>query len=653
MHKPHTEAAGAWRSDWSAAQAAAAGREINELKVAPQGVFWTETDPHTARTLLYCYQHSSQSTAVVTPAGFSVRSRVYEYGGASFCLTEQGVVFSNEADQQLYFQAWQGAPQPLTQRPQCRYADVQFDGLTQSLIAIEEEHQAQTVVHRLVSIPLNTQTQTQTQAQTSTTPHVITVINQGSDFYAAPRLSPDGQRLAWIEWQRPDQPWTHSRLLCAQRQADLTWSLPMYMDGTEEEASVQQPLFDAANRLHALNDQQGYWQLWREQSDGSLAQLDGIAADYTGAPWQLGGCNYLALEGLQGGLALNSEPYLISWLQDGRGHLAVYDFAQQRIVQTLAADYSRLRHLALDEQFFYCIAEHAAQGRAVLAIARDSGSVQVLHQLEIGLTAADISTPCSLYFDSAGQRVHSFFYPPCNRHYRLTADERPPLLVFLHGGPTSACYPVFDARIQFWTQRGFAVADLNYRGSTGFGRAYRQHLHQQWGVAEVEDICALVQHLIAHDQVDAQRVCVRGASAGGYSALLAIAASEDFAAAASLYGVSDPQALRQVTHKFEADYLDWLLGSSDADLKARAPLELVTQMHTPVIFFQGGRDVVVVPEQTRVMVAALREQGVPVDYHLYPDEGHGFRQAQHLAEILELELGFYQRVFEQRTAHLA
>lgn len=639
MHKPHTEVAGAWRSDWSAAQAAAAGREINELQVTPQGVFWTESDPCSARTLLYRYQHSTQTTELMTPAGLSVRSRVYEYGGASFCLTAQGVVFSNEADQQLYWQTWQGTPQPLTQRPQCRYADVQFDPLTHSLIAIEEEHQAGAVVHRLVSIPVNTQSQT----QISTTPYVITVINQGSDFYAAPRLSPDGQRLAWIEWQRPDQPWTHSRLLCAQRQADQSWSLPCYIAGTADEASIQQPAFDAHNRLHALNDQQGFWQLWREQTSGCFEQLSGIAADYTGAPWQLGGCNYLALQG---------EHYLISWLHDGRGHLAVYDFSQQRIVQSLAADYSRLRHLAADADYMYCIAEHTAQGRAVLAIARYSGSIQVLHQLEIGLSAADISTPRSLYFESAGQRVHSFFYPPCNRHYRLHADGRPPLLVFLHGGPTSACYPVFDARIQFWTQRGFAVADLNYRGSTGFGRAYRQHLHQQWGVAEVEDICALVQHLIAQDQVDAQRICVRGASAGGYSALLAIAASDDFAAAASLYGVSDPQALRQVTHKFEADYLDWLLGCSDADLKARAPLELVTQMHTPVIFFQGGRDVVVVPEQTQVMVAALREQGVSVDYHLYPDEGHGFRQAQHLAEILELELGFYQRVFEQRSTHL-
>lgn len=622
-------AAGFWRSDWSAEQAAAAGREINELKVSAQGVFWSETDPQTAQTLLYRYQHETQSSSVFTPAGFSVRSRVYEYGGGSFCLTEQGVVFTNEADQQLYVQRWQGAPQALTQRSQCRYADMQFDALTNSIIALEEQHQAQRVTHRLVRIDLPTDNNPACREPK--------VIAEGSDFYAAPRLSANAQRLAWIEWQRPDQPWTQTQLFCAQRQPDNSWSRPICMAGAEGDASLQQPLFDQHNRLNVLNDQQGYWQPWREQSSGQLEKLNGIDADYTGAPWQLGGCNYLAL---------SNDTYLISWLEHGRGQLAVYSFAQQTIRQRLATDYSRLRHLAVDQQFFYCIAEHEAQGRAVLAIERRSGQITILQQLTIGLEPEDISQPQSFYFPSSNDElVHGFFYPPCNSRHTLKHQQRPPLLVFLHGGPTSACYPVFDARIQFWTQRGFAVADLNYRGSTGFGRHYRQRLHLQWGTVEVEDICALVQSLIAHDKVNPQQVCVRGASAGGYSALLAIAASPDFAAAASLYGVSDPDALRKVTHKFEGDYLDWLLGRPE-QLAARAPLEQVAQIHTPVIFFQGGRDVVVVPAQTAQMVSALQEQGTEVAYHLYPEEGHGFRQAHNLAEILRLELAFYQQAFQ-------
>lgn len=630
MLEDEAQVAGFWHSDWSAEQAAAAGREINELKVSAQGVFWSETDPQTAQTLLYCYQHTTQATTVFTPSGFSVRSRVYEYGGASFCLTAQGVVFTNETDQQLYLQTWQGTPQPLTQRNQCRYADMQFDPLTNSIIALEEEHEAQAVIHRLVQIdlPMN-------HDSACCEPRLLA---QGSDFYAAPRLSPNGQRLAWIEWQRPDQPWTQTQLFCAQRNPDQSWGTPVCMAGAAGDASLQQPLFDQHNRLVVLNDQDGYWQPWREQPSGHLEILNGIDADYTGAPWQLGGCNYLPL---------SNDSYLISWLEYGRGHLAVYSFSQQAIRQTLAIDYSRLRHLAVDKQFFYCIAEHEAQGRAVLAIERDTGQIEVLRQLAIGLGADDISRPQSFYFPSTNnESVHGFFYPPCNSSYTLKASERPPLLVFLHGGPTSACYPVFDARIQFWTQRGFAVADLNYRGSTGFGRNYRQRLHLQWGTAEVEDICALVQSLIDHDKVNAQQICVRGASAGGYSALLAIAASPNFAAAASLYGVSDPQALRKMTHKFEGDYLDWLLGSPEQCL-ARAPLEQVTQIKTPVIFFQGGRDVVVVPAQTDDMVRALTEQGVRVACHLYPEEGHGFRQAHNLAEVLRLELAFYQQAFQR------
>lgn len=623
-------AAGFWPSAWSAEQAAAAGREINELKVSAQGVFWSETDPQTAQTLLYRYQHSTQTTQVFTPAGFSVRSRVYEYGGASFNLLPQGVVFTNEADQQIYLQAWHGAPLQLTNNSQCRYADMQFDAHSNSIIAIEESHHSDRIEHRLVKISLDSSA---TAAQ-----HPLTVISAGSDFYAAPRLSPNGQRLAWIEWQRPDQPWTQTQLLCAQRNPDQSWSTPICMAGAAGDASLQQPLFDQHNRLVVLNDQEGYWQPWREDQTGDLAKLNGIEADYTGAPWQLGGCNYLPLE---------NDTYLISWLENGTGKLALYDFSQQREVQPLASDYSRLRNLAVDDDFIYCLAGHNAQGSAVLAIDRRTDQVQVLAQLSIGLAAQEISRPQSLYFPSTDHHpVHSFFYPPCNSAHRLKDHERPPLVVFLHGGPTSACYPVFDARIQFWTQRGFAVADLNYRGSTGFGRAYRQLLHQQWGIAEVEDVCALVRYLIAQDQVNPQQMCVRGASAGGYTALLAIAASPDFAAAASLYGVSDPEALRKVTHKFEGDYLDWLLGSSE-HFAARAPLELVAQINTPVIFFQGGRDVVVVPEQTADMVSALQQQGVTVDCHIYPEEGHGFRQAQHLAEVLALELAFYQRIFMQ------
>jgi dipeptidyl aminopeptidase/acylaminoacyl peptidase len=241
-----------------------------------------------------------------------------------------------------------------------------------------------------------------------------------------------------------------------------------------------------------------------------------------------------------------------------------------------------------------------------------------------------------------GERCHGFFYTP------LAGDAKPPLLVFLHGGPTSACYPVFDPRIAFWTLRGYAVLDLNYRGSSGYGRAYRLRLAGQWGALEVEDIRAAIARLAGEGVIDPARVFVRGASAGGYSALCALIGG-GFAGGASLYGVSDPLALRRVTHKFEADYLDWLIGDPQRDAaryQARTPLLHAGKIVVPVIFFQGGLDEVVLPTQTEAMVAALRGRGVPVEYRLYADERHGFRQAAHLADALTAELEFYQRVLQ-------
>jgi dipeptidyl aminopeptidase/acylaminoacyl peptidase len=502
----------------------------------------------------------------------------------------------------LYRQTLDGAPEALTSGD-CRYGDLHF--ANGQVLAVEELRDQ----HRLVAIDLANGAR-----------HLLV---EGADFYAAPTISPNGQRLAWVEWSRPHQPWTSTRLMVAERLADGAFSSPRCVAGAEIEESIQQPRFDAEGRLYCLTDRGGFWQPWAETSDG-LAPLPAAPADHAPAPWQLGGCTWLPVE----------DSVLASWSEGGFGRLTLGD-------EDYTGDYSRFRHLALDAQFIYCIAASPISPSAVITIDRATREVQVLAGGVAPLPAERISRPQTLRYPSGSGEAHGFFYPA------MSGEVKPPLVVFIHGGPTSACYPMLDPRIQYWTQRGFAVADLNYRGSSGYGREYRQALHLSWGEVDVEDACAVVAYLADQGLIDGERAFIRGGSAGGYTTLCALAFKQVFRAGASLYGVSDPVALARATHKFEGDYLDWLIGDPERDAEryaARTPLLHADNIRVPVIFFQGELDAVVVPQQTRDMVTALEQNGIPVEAHYYPDERHGFRRAANQAHALEQEWKFYRRV---------
>jgi dipeptidyl aminopeptidase/acylaminoacyl peptidase len=608
---------------WSAAQAAAASRDFAELHAAHGGLLWVAFDPQQARCGLFFWRDGE--VRELTSPGYSVRSRVYEYGGGACCATGQGAAFVNEADQQIYLLPYgsglgresQDSPSALTARAHCRYGDLSFVSAWQALLAVEESHEAAGVIHRLVRIGLDGDRR---------------LLVEGADFYAGPVVSPDGRQLAWIEWDRPQQPWIATRLCLCEDEGPKR-----VLVGAASDQSLQQPRFAVDGQLWVLSDRHGWWQPVRaadvsEASEGAHG-LGGPASpyDHAPAPWQLGGCTYLPLE---------SAGMLLSRFEQGFGVLLEVDGQERE--RRLAADFTRFRALAADAEHYYCIAGSPDRLPAILAITCDSGAVRILAGGErpLGKRYLPIPRPfgCPV---GEGERSQGFFYAPAGQ------ADKPPLLVFLHGGPTSACYPVFDPRIAFWTLRGYAVLDLNYRGSSGYGRAYRLRLAGEWGRIELEDIQAAVAHLAASSLIDPARVFVRGASAGGYSALCALAFSRTFRGGASLYGVSDPLALRQVTHKFEADYLDWLIGDPLRDAeryRARTPLLHADRIEAPVIFFQGGQDAVVLPAQTEAMVAALRTRGLAVEYHLYPEERHGFRQAQNLAHALEQEWCFYQRL---------
>lgn len=596
-------------ADFSAAQAVAAGTDFADLKVNEQGLFWNEFRPADGACRIWHWR--DHQARCLTPDGFSVRSRVYEYGGGSFCLGGDGLLFVNEKDQQVYTQSLAGtAPRPLSNEDACRYGDLQWHN--GQVLAVEERH-GQQVEHRLVAWDETTRQ----------------VLAEGADFYASPTVSSDGQRLAWIEWDRPAQPWTVTRLMCRQRDTTGNWGPAQCVAGADE--SLQQPRFDADGLLYCLSDRNGFWQPWGEV-DGNWQALAAEPADHASAPWQLGNSTWLPI---------SREHYLATWFEGGIGQLGLRD--EQGRLERFASAYTRFRHLAMDGEYLYAVAASPISPAAVITINRANHEVSLLAGGSEVLPAEQISLPQSIHYPSGDAFAHGFFYPAHG------IKGAAPLLVFIHGGPTSACYPVLDPRIQYWTQRGFAVADLNYRGSSGYGRAYRQALHLRWGQSDVQDACAAVEYLAHRGLIDAGKAFIRGGSAGGYTTLCALAFHDVFRAGASLYGVSDPIALGHATHKFEADYLDWLIGDPQRDAeryRQRTPLLHASRINVPVIFFQGELDAVVVPEQTRSMLQALQANGVEASGHFYAGERHGLRKAENLAHALEEEWKFYCRVLE-------
>jgi dipeptidyl aminopeptidase/acylaminoacyl peptidase len=613
---------GAWRSPVTAASLAQGAVGLSDLRVVEGRLYWLESRPAEGGRMVVMTLED-EAVRQLTPEGFNVRTRVHEYGGASFVVAPDGLWFSNFRDQKLYRQSGDSPPEAITPEGY-RYADA-VPAPGGGLIAVREDHTDPASVRNAI-VRLSGEVGDAGR-----------VLFAASDFVAYPRLSPDGDRLAWIAWDFPAMPWDATRLHVAELGVSGLTDRQEIAGGAD--ISVVEPQWAADGTLTWISDESGFWNLYDDRG-GLPRPILPRGAEFSGPLWTLGRSDY----------ALVDDTIVVAAREPGGQSLLVID----RFSGTTTASplpYSALTSIqALDETRIAAIAHSPTQTAAVVVIDVTAGAGAVVRRPSpVSLPAADISVAQAISFPSAGGRTtHALFYPPANAAFHAPAGEAPPLIVQAHGGPTGAASSAFALGIQFWTSRGFAVVDVDYGGSTGYGRAYRERLKGQWGVVDVEDVIAAARSLSHAGRVDPRRIAIHGGSAGGFTVLAALAQSDVFSAGASFYGVADLEALARDTHKFESRYLDGLIGpwpEAKAVYDARSPINHLDRFAAPLLILQGSDDPIVPPNQAHMIRDALKARGVPVAYLEFAGEGHGFRRAENIIRAKEAELYFYGRVF--------
>lgn len=627
-NSPTTAPYGSWQSPISADLIVAETVSLGSVILDGSSIYWLEGRPAEAgRSVIVC-RHEDGQIEDITPKPFNVRSRVHEYGGGAYTVHDDVVYFVNFEDQGIYRQAPGEAPQSIALTADVRYSALLVDPQRQRLIAVCEDHRGSgEPQNALVAISLN---------DLSGRPETIA---SGADFYASPALSADGNQLAWLRWHHPNMPWDGTELWLAEIQADGNITSKQCIAGGVDE-SVFQPQWGPDGKLYYVSDRSGWWNLyaWDNGDDQPLLPME---AEFGLPQWVFGMSTY----------GFSDDGRVISsYRQNGISSLLAINPADGT-QQKLEIPYSDIDSVRCLDHRVVFHGGSATAADAIVALDLDSHAISVLRESsQLSIDTGVISEPQPIHFPSSGgSSAYAFFYPPKNDAFQAPAGEKPPLLVKSHGGPTAATSPAFNLGIQYWTSRGFAVVDVNYRGSTGYGRDYHQQLDGQWGVVDVDDCAAAAQYLIDAGRVDTQRCAIRGSSAGGYTTLAALTFREVFRAGASYYGICDLEVLARDTHKFESRYLDRLIGPYPDQQKIyreRSPIHYVEQLTAPMIIFQGLDDKVVPPNQAELMVEALRNNGIAVAYVPFTGEGHGFRQAANIKRALEAELYFYSRIFD-------
>jgi dipeptidyl aminopeptidase/acylaminoacyl peptidase len=635
MTSPTIASYGSWKSpitsDLIVAQFIGLGR------ILPDGddLYWSELRPTEGGRVVIVHRTPDGQIHDVNAAPFNARTRVHEYGGGAFLVHQGAVYASNFADQRLYRLAPGAPPEPLTPAVDRRYADGVMDERRQRILCVREDHTAegQEAVNTIVSVSLNGD-DLERGGQ---------VLASGNNFYSTPRLSPDGARLAWLTWNHPNMPWDGAELWVAEVRADGALANAQLVAGGPTE-SIFQPEWSPTGELYFVAEYTGWWNLYRWRN-GKAEALHPMEAEFGQPLWSFAMSTY----------AFESARRLVcAYLQQGQTRLALLDTETLEFtpIETPYTDIWLVRARAGQALF---LGGSPTEPASVVRLDLATGRCSVLRRsAEVRIDPGYFSVPQAIEFPTEnGLTAHGFFYPPHNQDYAAPSGERPPLLVMSHGGPTSATTTTFSLSIQYWTSRGIAVLDVNYGGSTGYGRAYRQRLNGNWGIVDVDDCVNGAKHLVKRGWVDGDRLAIRGGSAGGYTTLCALTFRNTFNAGASYFGISDAEALARDTHKFESRYLDSMIGPYPERrevYRARSPIHFTHQLNCALILFQGAEDKVVPPDQSRKMFEAARARELPVAYLEYEGEQHGFRQAQNIKRSLDAELYFYSRVFKFELA---
>ncbi|MBK5223241.1 MAG: S9 family peptidase [Acidimicrobiia bacterium] len=639
---------GSWSSPITSELVVRAAAGLGDLQIDPTdgSIWWSESRPDEGGRITLMRMLPDGTIAEQLPRSQSTRTRVHEYGGRSWVVDHGTIWYSDWSDQAI----WRRAPEDRGPVPTTttevryhadRFADAVISPDGQWIVCVREAHvdpvadaPLLTARNEIVAIP----------ALGPGTQEAVVLVS-GTDFVSSPRLDPTGTRLCWLVWDHPRMPWDGTELWVADLHLEGPLphvTDPVFLAGGPDEALVQ-PEWSADGQLHVVSDRTDWWNLYRVDGPNLLTPLGPVAAEVATPPWVFGQSRYV-LTGRPG-------EAICAMSRDGVDHLAVITDGVVTEIDTPYTSWSALR-LDADGRIVAIAASPRAEP-AIVRVTLDSGGaaphIEVLRPpRDLDLDPGWFSEPESIDFPTSGGRTaHALYYPPTNPEVSAPSDERPPLLVMIHGGPTSACRPQLSLATQYWTSRGFAVVDVNYGGSTGYGRPFRRQLDGQWGIVDVDDCEAAARFLAERGDVDPNRLLIRGGSAGGFTTLAALAFRDTFAAGASHYGVDDLAALAADTHKFESRYLDGLVGPypEAADVYAeRSPIHHLDGFDRPLIVFQGLDDEIVPPNQAEMIVAALEAKGVPVAYVPFAGEQHGFRQAPNIRRALDAELWFYGRV---------